>query len=119
RVEWRCLPVGGDDSYHSIVSLDTGEQLADLSGLVVTGWSGDGCIVIGERAGSTEVVSADGTVQLGRVRAAHLGPDGRTVVRTTTAGTTDILTIADDLTIGEPVDISEITPSNPIVAYLD
>lgn len=118
RVEWRCLPIGGEDTYHSIVSLDTGQQLADLSGLTVTGWSGDGCTVIGERGAVTEVVSAEGSVSLGTLRAAHLGPDGLTVVRTTTGGTTDIVTITDDLTLGDPVDITDLTPGTALIAFL-
>lgn len=116
--DWSCLPVGGGDSYHSLVSLETGDQLADLSSVDVTGTSADGCVVIGERAGITEVISADGAVMLGRVRSAALGPDGRTVVRTTTSGATEYLRIDDDLELGEPVALPE-SPLNPIVAFLD
>ena len=65
------------------------------------------------------IVTIDGTVPLGRVRAAALDPDGRTVVRTTVTGTTEILRIDDDLVVGEPVDLSTVAPSNPIVAFLD
>ncbi len=116
---WTCLPVGGDETYHSIVALETGEQLADLSGLEVTGTSSDGCTVLGQRGDLSEVVTVDGTVSLGRVRSAALGPDGRTVVRTTLSGTTEMLRIDDDLVVGEPVDLSAVAPSNPIVAFLD
>ncbi|MFW2334898.1 hypothetical protein [Ilumatobacter sp.] len=119
RPDWACLPVGGDETYHSIVSLETGEQIADLSGLEVTGVASDGCTVIGRRGDLTEVVTAEGTVPLGRALAASLGPDGRTVVRTTVAGTTELLRIGDDLVIGEPVDLAEVAPRNPIVAFLD
>ena len=30
---WSCLPVGGGSSFHSIVSVDQGDQIADLTGL--------------------------------------------------------------------------------------
>ena len=119
RPGWSCLPVGGDETYHSIVSLESGEQLADLSGLAVTGASGDGCTVIGERDDLSEVVTTQGTVPLGRARIAALGPDGRTVVRATATGATEILRIGDDLVVGEPTDVSAAAPTNPIVAFLD
>ena len=116
---WTCLPVGGDRSFHSLVSLETGEQLADLSGVDVTGWASDGCTVIGERGDVTEVISAAGITSIGRVRSATLGPDGRTVVRTTTSGDTQVLRIDDDLGLGEPIDISTSVAPNAIVAFLD
>ena len=116
---WTCLPVGGGEHYHSIVALDSGEQLADLSGLEVTGTSSDGCTVLGQRDDLSEVVTAAGTVPLGRVRTATLGPDGRTVVRTTVTGATQILRIDDDLAVGDPIDVSAAAPTNPIVAFLD
>jgi hypothetical protein len=119
RPDWTCVPIGGDETYHSIVLLETGEQLADLSGLEVTDISGDGCTVLGRRGDLTEVVTPEGTVPLGRLQAASLGPDGRTVVRTTMAGTTELLPIGDDLVVGQPIDLSEVAPRNPIVAYLD
>lgn len=116
---WRCLPVGGDDTYHSLVSLDDGEQIVDLTGVSVTGVSQDGCTVLGERNGLTEVISEAGAAQLGRVRAATLGPDGSTVVRTTTAGITELITIGDDLELEDTVDISDVTPVNALVAFID
>lgn len=116
--DWTCLPVGGDGSYHSLVALESGDQLADLSGVDVVGTSADGCIVLGERAGITELITADGTVSLGRVRSAALGPDGRTVVRTTTTGTTEIIRVDDDLEPGDPVELTA-SPLNPVVAFLD
>jgi hypothetical protein len=51
--DWTCLPIGGATTYHSIVELETGEHLADLTGLTVTGVSADGCTVVGTRAGAT------------------------------------------------------------------
>lgn len=116
--DWTCVAIGGDDTYHSLVALETGEQLADLSGAAVIGASADGCTLLVERAGVTEVVGADGIVSLGQVRSAALGPDGRTVVRTTTAGTTEIIGIDDDLQLGEPVAIAD-APANAKVAFLD
>lgn len=119
RPDWTCLPVGGDGTYHSIVSLETGEQIADLSDTEVTGTSSDGCTAIGTRGGVYEVSTADGVVTLGRLRSAALGPDGRTVVRTTTTGLTEILGIDDELQVGDPVDLSAVAPANAIVAFLD
>ncbi len=116
--EWSCLPVGGDGTYHSVVSLDSGEQLADLTGIDVIGVAGDGCSVLGERNGIIELVTADGIVRLGQVRAAWLAPDGRSVVRTTTTGRTELIRIDDDLAIGDPV-VFDDAPSNLEVAFLD
>ncbi len=80
----RACPSAVTRRIHSIVALETGDQIADLSGVDVTGTSAsDGCTVIGARGDLIEVVTADGTVPLGRVTAATLAPDGRTVVRTT------------------------------------
>lgn len=117
--EWDCLPVGSRESAHSLRALDDGAQLADLTGLALTGTSADGCAVIGERAGVTEVVSADGVVQIGRVRAASLGPDGRAVVVHTTTGRIELSKISDERTLGSTVDLTELAPTNPIVAFLD
>lgn len=116
--EWTCLAVGGDGSYHSLVALETGDQLVDLSGVDVIGASADGCTVLVERVGITEVIDADGTVSLGRVRSAALAPDGRTVVRTTTRGTTEIVRIDDDHELGDAVELAA-APTNPLVAFLD
>ena len=116
---WSCLAIGGDETYHSLISLDTGAQLIDLTGLAVTGVSSDGCTVIGERAGITEVATTDGPVRIGQVRSATLGPDGRTVVWTTTTGRTELLTIDDDLQLTDPIDLSEAAPSNLAVVFLN
>ena len=115
---WTCLPVGGGDSFHSLVSLESGEQFADLTGLVVTGTSSDGCTVIGERAGITEVVAGAGSIRLGQLRAATLGPDGRTVVWTTTTGTTELVGIDDEFMLTDPIDLSDVAPSNLAIAFL-
>jgi len=115
---WTCLPVGGGDTFHSLISLESGEQLADLTGLVVTGTSSDGCTVIGERAGVTEVVAGAGSIRFGQLRAATLGPDGRTVVRTTTTGTTELVGIDDDFALTEAIDLSGAAPSNLAVVFV-
>ena len=85
----------------------------------MTGTSSDGCTVIGERAGISEVVSGDGSVRLGQLRDATLGPDGRTVVWTTTTGRTELVTIDDDFELADPIDISAAAGSNLAVAFLD
>jgi len=115
---WACLPVGGGDAFHSLISLESGEQLADLNGLAVTGASSDGCTVIGERAGVSEVVSGDGSVRLGQLRDAALSPDGRAVVWTTTTGRTELVTIEDDFGLTDPIDLSHAAASNLAVAFL-
>ncbi len=115
---WTCLPVGGAGTYHSLISLDSGEQLADLTGIDVIGVAGDGCSVLGERNGATELVTADGVVRLGQVRAAALAPDGRTIVRTTTTGDTELLHVDEDLTVEEPIPL-DVAPANLAVVFLD
>ncbi len=114
---WSCLPVGGGSSAHSIVSVEQGDQIADLTGLTVTGISADGCTVVGTRAGAFEVVGEGGTAPLGPVRSAALAPDGRAVVVQTTNNTTELIAIEDDWTLGEPVDLSEHAPANAIVGF--
>ncbi len=114
--DWACLPVGGGGTYHSLVALETGDQIADLSGAEVIGTSTDGCTLLAERSGVTEVITADGIVTLGRVRSAALGPDGRTVVRTNLSGTTEILRIDGNLQLGDPLELPG-APANPAVAF--
>jgi hypothetical protein len=109
--------VGGGDTYHSIVSVEQGDQIADLTGLTVTGISADGCTVVGTRAGAYEMVGEGGTAQLGRVRSAALAPDGRAVVVQTNTNTTELIPIEDDWTLGDPVDLSEHAPANAIVGF--
>lgn len=116
---WTCLPVGGDGGWHSIVRLESGAQVADLTGLEVTGTSSDGCTVIGERDGVTEVLASGGSARLGQLRSAVLGPDGRTVLVQTTTGVTQLVRLDDDLTAGEPIDLGDVTPANLAAAFLD
>lgn len=114
---WRCLPVVGDTG-HSLIGLDAGEQLADLTGMTITSVSADGCTVVGERAGASELVNRDGRVPLGRLRNVVLAPDGDSVVRTTTAGRTELVSITEELELGEPVELAD-APTNLAVAFLD
>jgi hypothetical protein len=116
--DWACLPIGGEDNFHSLISLETGELLADLTGLEVTGTSSDGCTVVGERDGVSELVDRVGSVRLGQLRDAELGPDGRTVVWTTTTGRSELIAVDDALTLADPVDLSHASPSSLIVAFL-
>lgn len=115
---WACLPIGGGDSYHSLIDTTSGEQLADLTGLAVTGTSADGCTVIGTRSGLTEVVGHDQTVALGRTRSAVLAPDGRAVVVQTMRGETQLVPIEDG-GAGDAVDLSAHAPTNAIVLFRD
>ena len=116
RPAWRCLPVVGDTG-HSLVALGSGEQLADLTGLTVTSVSTDGCTVVGERAGTAELVNADGSVGLGTLRNVAVAPDGHSVVWTTTTGRTELVPVTDDLELGEPVELIG-APTNLMVAFL-
>ncbi len=115
--DWTCLPVGGDTTFHSIVELETGEQLADLTGVTVTGISADGCTVVGTRAGATEVIGNGGSVPVGRVRSATLAPDGKAVVVQTTTGATQLIPIDDDWTLGAAVDLTAMVPANALVTF--
>lgn len=114
---WRCLPVVGDTG-HSLIALDEGEQLADLTGLAITSVSADGCTVVGERAHDYELVNRDGRVPLGSLRSVVLAPDGDSVVRTTTDGRTELVPITAELELGEPIELAD-APINLAVAFLD
>ena len=78
----------------------------------------DGCTVIGTQAGITVVIGVDGAVQLGLVRSATLAPDGRAVVVQTSDGELQLVQI-DDGKLREPIDLTPLAPSNPIVAFRD
>lgn len=117
RPAWRCLPVGGEDAGHSIVDLESGEQRADLTGVSIVDVSADGCTVVGERAGAFELISADGSIRIDDVRSIALAPDGDAVVRTTTTGRTELVTVGDDLELADPLELDG-TPTNLSVAFL-
>lgn len=113
---WRCLPVGGQTG-HSLVALESGEQLADLTGLTIDAVSADGCTVVGERDGTFELVNADGRVELGELRDVALAPDGHSVVRTTTTGRTDLVGVSDELVLADPVELVG-APTSMTIAFL-
>lgn len=113
---WRCVPIGGGDAWVALVDMESGDITADLLGFTVTGTSADGCALIGTRNGLTEVVTADGAAQIGQTRAAALAPDGEAVVVQTTAGVTQLIEI-DGTSIGDPVDLSSLAPTNLLVAF--
>lgn len=113
---WRCWPVTGTTG-HSLVALGTGEQLADLTGLTITGVAADGCTVVGERGGVLELVNPDGSVRLDGVRNVVLAPDGDSVVWTTTTGRTEYVTLSDELDLEEPVELTDV-PTSRLVTFL-
>lgn len=117
RPGWRCLPVGGGDSYHSIVDLRSGEQLADLTGLSVVAAADDGCTVIAERDGVSELIDETAVVPLGRLRDAALSPDGRTVVWTTVTGRTELVTVDTEHHLGDPLELPG-APTSVAVVFL-
>jgi hypothetical protein len=116
--EWRCLPIGSGTTYHSLIELETGEQLADLTGVEVTGTSADGCSVLGLRGQVTELTGDGGRTRLGPLRAAWLAPDGQTVLTQGTTGEMALVTV-DDWIAGDPIDLSRSAPANPQVAFLE
>lgn len=115
---WACLPVGGGDIYTTLVDLDSGEVLADLTGMAVTSIADDGCTVLGTRDGVTTVIGRDGSVDLGEATAAVLAPDGRAAV-VRTAGRTHLVGITDDWELDEPLDLTALTPPNPVIRFRD
>lgn len=115
RPGWRCAPLGPAALAESIVSLDTGEVVADLTGFAVTHVSADGCAVVGQRAGAAEVIGAAGRAALGSVVGAAVAPGGNAVVRTTGSGSELVPVDGDEL--GEPV-VLTAAPVEPIVAFL-
>lgn len=115
---WSCLPVGGDGGYHSIVRVDTGEQVADLTGTTVVDVSDDGCTVLADRAGSIELIAEGGVTAIGKATEAVLSPDGQVVAQVLSDGTVQLLPIDGDGTPGEPVDVTATAGRNPIIAFV-
>ena len=116
---WSCLPVGGQGGYHSIIDLDTGEQLADLSGVDdVIGTSDDGCTVLARRSAGAEVIGPDGSTDVGPFESAVLAPDGRSIVRNTSDGTRELVVIDDDLVAGTPIDLTSFADPDALVAFI-
>lgn len=120
---WSCLPVGGDGVWHSIIDLDTGEQLVALTGDEVVGISADGCAVLVSRTGGDlAIVSPEQTVSLGDALSAVLAPDGRSAVRRQADGTIDLVTIdttdEDRWVLGDPVDLTTLTGRDPLITFV-
>jgi hypothetical protein len=115
--DWRCLPIGSGSTYHSLIELETGEQLADLTGLEITGTSADGCTVMGARGQATELAGDGGKTRLGPLRAAWLAPDGAAVITQTNAGVVALVPI-DDWIAGDAIELSE-APATPDVTFID
>jgi hypothetical protein len=113
---WACLPVGGAGMWATIVDLTTGEHLADLTGVEVVGIVDDGCTVLAERNGTTEVISADGVVTIGRFDQVVLAPDGRSVI-TIGDGSTELIAI-EELELGEPVDLTAVAGTDTLIAFV-
>lgn len=122
RPAWRCLPVVGATG-HALVALDTGEVLADLTGLDVGAVSDDGCTVTGERdAGDAEpagpeLVDAERTVALGTGRVLALSPDGHLVVRAGNSGRSELVAVNDGGQPADPILLVD-APANPMVLFL-
>lgn len=116
---WSCLPIGGPNDARSLIDVETGELLVALGGATVAGTSSDGCAVLAEREGVFELVEADGTASLGIARSAVLGPDGRSVVRTTADGRTELIRVNGDFELEDPVDLSAYATTATTVAFLD
>lgn len=92
---WRCLPVGGDGEFHSLIDLDTGETLADLSDGSVSATSADGCAVHLNTDGGSRVLSHLGTATLGPdVRSVVLAPDATAALTIDTTGTARLIHVA-------------------------
>lgn len=115
-VTWACLPVGGPGQWATIVDLDTGEHLADLTGVEVVSVVDDGCTVLAERNGITEVISPDGVVTVGTYDEVTLSPDGHSLV-TVGDGVTELASI-DELVLGEPIDLTDVVGTNSLFAFV-
>ncbi|MAT06590.1 MAG: hypothetical protein CL424_16245 [Acidimicrobiaceae bacterium] len=119
---WTCLPVGGSDGYHSIVDVESGEQLADLSGVeAIEGVAADGCSVLASIAGEAVVIGPEGTATIGAYDRAVLGPDGVSVVLVTEDGTVELLVVDvvdDELVVGDPVDLSSLSEPDDLIAFV-
>jgi hypothetical protein len=115
---WACLPVGGEGGWHSIIDLDTGEQLVDLSQVEVVDVAADGCSVLAMRGATATILSQEDDVTIGRVASAHLGSDGRSVVRSLDDGSLELVALTDDGTLGDPIDLTELVGRDPLVAFV-
>jgi 5,10-methenyltetrahydromethanopterin hydrogenase len=76
----------------------------------------DGCTVLAERNGITEVISPDGVVTVGTYDEATLSPDGHSIV-TVGDGMTELVTI-DEMVLGEPIDLTDVVGTNSLFAFV-
>lgn len=113
---WACLPVGGPGEWATIVDLDDGEHLADLTGVEVLSVVDDGCTVLADRDGTAEVISPDGIVTVGTYDEVVLSPDGHSVI-TTGDGVTELRT-TDELELGDPIDLTGVVGTNSLLAFV-
>ena len=115
---WTCFPVGGPGGYHSIIDLESGEQLADLAALDgVAGVSADGCRVLGHVSADAVLIGPDGTADIGDSDRIVLGPDGATIVRVLD-GRIDLLVVADDLDVGDPINLTSFGEPDDLIAFV-
>ena len=115
---WTCLPVGGEDGWHSIVDLESGEQVIELTTVDdVLGISADGCTVLGDIDGTANLITADGVLGVGTYDRAVLAPDGRSVV-----GVRDdlieLVVVDDDMNADDPIDLTGVAASNALIAFV-
>jgi hypothetical protein len=115
--DWRCLPIGAGTTFHSLVELESGAQLADLTGLEVTGTSADGCTVMGLRGQVTELTGDGGKTRLGPLRGAWLAPDGKAVIAQAATGAMSLVPI-EDWIAGDAVELAS-APATPDVIFID
>jgi hypothetical protein len=113
---WACLPVGGSGMWATIVDLTTGEHLADLTGVEVVSVVDDGCTVLAERDGTTEVISPAGVVTIGTFDEVVLAPDGKSVI-TVADGSTGLIAI-EELELGEPLDLTAVAGTNTLITFV-
>lgn len=91
---WRCMPVGGSATAHSIVDLADGTVLADLDGRNINAVSADGCAAQVARGSTRVLVNRDGrTVLPTAVRSAALSPDGAAAVIVAADGSATLVEI--------------------------
>lgn len=115
---WTCFPVGGPGGHHSIIDLESGEQLADLAAVEeLAGVSADGCRVLGHVTADAVLIDPEGTAPIGEYDRIVLGPDGATIVRVLD-GETDLIVVDDDLQVGEPVSLTALGEPDDLIAFV-
>jgi hypothetical protein len=118
---WRCMPVGGSGVFTALVTLASGDTVADLQGADVTAVNSDGCGVEVIREGGRSVVTPSGsTVLPAAISTAWIAPDASAVVLVDTASVASLVRI-DDAAAGDdgetqPVALGEV---DGLVAFLD